>query len=97
MTSWEARRSTAKRSAAAAAIAEVQPKTRQRRWHMREPAGFDESWQQYLQPLPSSLHQSFQSALARPRLVPLPRLAFGPPQRALPGAVALVGHAAAGT
>ena len=50
-----------------------------------------------LQPLPSSLHQSFQSALARPRLVPLPRLAFGPPQRALPGAVALVGHAAAGT
>jgi hypothetical protein len=50
MTSWEARRSTAKRSAAAAAIAEVQPKTRQRRWHMREPAGFDESWQQYLQP-----------------------------------------------
>ena len=51
MASWEARRSTAKRSAVAAAIAEVQLKTHHSpRWHMREPAGFDESWQQYLQP-----------------------------------------------
>jgi len=50
MASWEASRATAKRTAAAAALEEIKPKKRERRWHMKEPAGFDESWQRYLQP-----------------------------------------------
>ena len=50
MAYWEESRATAKRTAAAAALEEVKPKKRERRWHMTEPAGFGESWQRYLQP-----------------------------------------------
>ncbi len=51
MASWEAKRATPKRVAAASALEDTYgPRKILRRWHLSEPAGFDESWQQHLQP-----------------------------------------------
>ena len=49
MTSWEAARANAKRTAAAAALEGLYGKRqKQRRWHMEEPDGFEASWRQHL-------------------------------------------------
>lgn len=51
MASWEAERATTKRTAAAAAIAEVAgPRRKLQRWHMKEPHDFDAQLQAQLQP-----------------------------------------------
>ena len=49
LSSWEAVRATAKRQAAAEAIEEVLgPRKKQARFHFKEPAGFDATWQRHL-------------------------------------------------